>query len=84
VTRPRAADDCAAIQARMEELNLGARAVADHRERSLIGPRSHHRASTGETEHQDDRLPPRYNCAGASTGQGQTTDVACQSLATGS
>jgi hypothetical protein len=43
--RPRAADDCAAIRARMEELRRERdQIVADQKGRSPIGPRPYHRA----------------------------------------
>jgi len=60
VTRPRAADDFAVIRARVEELRRErAQVSADRVGRSLIGPRPYHRAVTGDTAQQSDRLLPR-------------------------
>ena len=55
VTRPRAADDFAAIRARMEELRL-------ERDRALVGPKSDpgsDRSTASEDEGQDQRRLPR-------------------------
>jgi hypothetical protein len=62
VTRPRAADDFATIRSRMEELRRERdQVVAEQKGHSVIGPRPYHRAVTGETEHQSDRLLSRTN-----------------------
>ena len=62
VTRPRAADDFATIRARVEELRRErTRMLADQKGSSPIGPRPYHRATTGDAEHQSDRLLPRTN-----------------------
>jgi hypothetical protein len=60
VTRPRAADDFAAIRARLKELRRERDQIeADQKGRSPIGPKPYRRAATGETDHHDDRLLPR-------------------------
>jgi hypothetical protein len=60
MSRPRAADDFSMIRSRMVELRRERdRALAGHDGRSPIGPKPYHRATTSDTDHQDDRLLPR-------------------------
>ena len=60
-TRPRAADDFAAIRARMEELRRERdQTVTDPKGRSPIGSRPyHHRLESSEREPGADRILPR-------------------------
>jgi hypothetical protein len=59
-TRPRAADDFTAIRARLEELRRERDQMeADETERSAIGQKPYHRATTSGTDHLDDRQFPR-------------------------
>jgi hypothetical protein len=60
VTRPRAADDFAAIRARMEELRREReQVVADRIDRTPIDPRLYHHRRNGETEQERSELLPR-------------------------
>jgi hypothetical protein len=59
-SRPYAADDFTAIRARMEELRRERNPIeADQKGRSAIGQKPYHRATTSDTDDQDDRLLPR-------------------------
>jgi hypothetical protein len=59
VPRPRAADDFAAIRARLEELRRErAQAVADQDE-TPSGPRLYYRRRVLETQNEGNRLLPR-------------------------
>jgi hypothetical protein len=59
-TRPRVADDFAAMRARMEELRRERNQIeADQKGRSPIGPRPYHRPEGSERETEDNRLLPR-------------------------
>ena len=59
-TQPRAADDFAAIRARMEELRRERdQVVADQKDRPAIGPRPYYRPKSGETEPESWSAPSR-------------------------
>jgi hypothetical protein len=59
MNRPRAADDFAAIRARMEELRRErAQVLADKKGRSPIGPTPFYRATSNEREPEDNRRFP--------------------------
>lgn len=59
-TRPRAADDFAAIRARMEELRRERDQMeAEQKGRSPVGPKLFHHARSSEREPEDNRLVPR-------------------------
>jgi hypothetical protein len=59
-TRPRAADDFAAIRARLEELRRERDQIeAEQEGRSAIGPKPYHWIAARDTNHQGDRLVPR-------------------------
>jgi hypothetical protein len=60
MSRPHAADDFTAIRVRMEELRRERYQIeADQKGRSPIGPKPYHRATTSDTDDQDDRLLTR-------------------------
>jgi hypothetical protein len=59
-TRTYADDDFPMIRSRMVELRREREhALADQKGRSPVGPKPYHRATTSDTDHQDDRLLPR-------------------------
>jgi hypothetical protein len=60
MTRPRAADDFAAIRARMEELRRERAMASTVQQRRLpVGKLPYHHAADAEAKHEDRRLLPR-------------------------
>ena len=59
-TRPRAADDFAAIRARMEELRRArAQVVSDEKDQTPSGPCLNHQRRNSEVGHDGGRILPR-------------------------